>query len=662
MTPRVPTVNDLRVKLCYICREEERYDEQTQDQPRAWTHPCNCTLVAHEQCLLKWIQTSQGTSVRAANALKCPQCGAKYELESKYPVFLRVLAAGNKTLQQLGRLFTLFSVATFIGVVGSSVYIICTGYGAWAVRKFIGREMFDILLTDDPSNWPWTAYLNLPLFPISLVLSRMQSSAAIPPIIPILLVWPPSSPVGLHRQLLREYWTDPVNARQLALTALPPVKPWPPSPIAFGLFFVPLARIVYRRLYARLAYWLLGAKAASLLPGARQPNGAAFRNGNVDNNINVAIDDDEHEGEHHEDENPHGDNQQVNGADRDGGVAPAAAADRDRVGNIARQRQQGQAANVQRRFVWQWNGFGPLALRIRANVREVPALEDHRPLEDVRPRPVQALPQLQPRQRLEEVVEPRNNAAVQLGGREIAVEGQQRGDELENENVGHQIPQEQAAANERRDVGVDANPDIPMQEANQDVDQDLDVDLDANGDPAAAAVAAAEQQIEVNTTSLGRQVGGALLIPAISSFMGTVLFRLSRHSKLLREFLGVKVSAFSKFGWDGVSGKLLLFPPPPLGLWTYRNWDGMNLWQRVSLTMKLMMSAAWGGTRTWAESDPVWWRNSIGLGLFVVAKDCLQLLHLWLTKRELETRRVKNRDFSGVDVNELDLVPSWARP
>ena len=41
------------------------------------------------------------------------------------------------------------------------------------------------------------------------------------------------------------------------------------------------------------------------------------------------------------------------------------------------------------------------------------------------------------------------------------------------------------------------------------------------------------------------------------------------------------------------------------------------------------------------------------------AKDCLQLLHLWLTKRELETRRVKNRDFSGVDVNELDLIPTW---
>ena len=105
--------------------------------PRAWTHPCKCTLVAHEQCLLKWIQTSQGTSGRAANALKCPQCGAKYELESKYPVLLRFLAAGNKMLQQLGRLFTLFGVATFVVVVGS---------GTWPVaRSLVDLSKFILL-------------------------------------------------------------------------------------------------------------------------------------------------------------------------------------------------------------------------------------------------------------------------------------------------------------------------------------------------------------------------------------------------------------------------------------------------------------------------------------------------------------------------------------
>lgn len=40
-------------------------------------------------------------------------------------------------------------------------------------------------------------------------------------------------------------------------------------------------------------------------------------------------------------------------------------------------------------------------------------------------------------------------------------------------------------------------------------------------------------------------------------------------------------------------------------------------------------------------------------------KDCVQLLHLWLTKRELESRQVKDRDFKGVDIRELDLLPSF---
>ena len=50
------------------------------------------------------------------------------------------------------------------------------------------------------------------------------------------------------------------------------------------------------------------------------------------------------------------------------------------------------------------------------------------------------------------------------------------------------------------------------------------------------------------------------------------------------------------------------------------------------------------------------WRNTIGFGLFVVAKDALHLLHLYLVKRELETRRVKSRDFKEVDAAGLDLI------
>ena len=40
-------------------------------------------------------------------------------------------------------------------------------------------------------------------------------------------------------------------------------------------------------------------------------------------------------------------------------------------------------------------------------------------------------------------------------------------------------------------------------------------------------------------------------------------------------------------------------------------------------------------------------------------KDAIHLLHLWLKKRELESRRVKDRDFSGIDIRELDLLPAF---
>lgn len=86
--------------------------------PPAWTHPCQCTLLAHESCLLQWIQTAQLTSPAAAqNALKCPQCGSQYELESKNPAILKLLTIGNAMMQKAGKVFTIFG----IGVAGSTV-------------------------------------------------------------------------------------------------------------------------------------------------------------------------------------------------------------------------------------------------------------------------------------------------------------------------------------------------------------------------------------------------------------------------------------------------------------------------------------------------------------------------------------------------------------
>jgi len=87
---------------------------------QAWVHPCNCTLVAHEKCLLEWIQSAQGESPeRARNALKCPQCGTRYEIETKKPLLLNAFEAIDRVFLRAGKMFTLASSVGIIGVMGS---------------------------------------------------------------------------------------------------------------------------------------------------------------------------------------------------------------------------------------------------------------------------------------------------------------------------------------------------------------------------------------------------------------------------------------------------------------------------------------------------------------------------------------------------------------
>ncbi|KAI6002259.1 hypothetical protein F5J12DRAFT_842004 [Pisolithus orientalis] len=478
---RVPTIDDLRVKLCYICREEERYDAP-ENPPRAWTHPCRCTLVAHESCLLQWIQSSQQTRSRAPNALKCPQCSSPYVLESNNPIILRLLDAANKGLSAIGKIVTVASFTVVVVSIGTGMYILCTTYGAYALREFLGPEMFDILLSDDPARWPWHSFINLPLIPLSLIMSRLPTKSSITPLVPVLLAWPTSAPIRANNSIILDGWRNPF-LRTDPREFLHPLPRWPPPPMILGLFVFPAVRQAYKRMLGNFTRWLLNSNT------------------------------------------PHGQDMQ-------------------RVLN----------GNDDEPF---------LRIRVNANVEE----------------------------------------DVPIG----------------QANVNGQPPGQQ---------GLDANND---NEANA---------------PAGDAVAAAENTIRVSGTSLGRLIGGALIIPRISSFMGSLLLRLSMHSRILRKILAVRPPLPT-----GV-----VPPAIPRSLFNGKAWSEMSLLKRISYVGYLGLTVAWRGTMTWAECDPVWWRNSLGLGVFVMAKDCVHLLHLWLTKRELESRRVKNRSFEDVDVQELDLI------
>ncbi|KAI0270515.1 hypothetical protein BC834DRAFT_922489 [Gloeopeniophorella convolvens] len=473
---RVPTIDDLRVKLCYICREEESYDDPA-DPPRLWTHPCKCTLVAHESCLLHWIKTQQQDHGRARNALKCPQCGDRYEIVSENPPALQILDFVNRALSRFGRVVTACCFGTLVLSCGAGVYFVCTSYGAFALREFLGEEMYAVLLTDDPKRWPWHAFINLPLIPLGLIASRTSFVTGMSPLLPLLFAWPTSVPVSPH-----------VNFNPPTHAAL-----WPPPPALICALF-PVVRALYNRLRARVTHAVM--RTVPQPPPPPPPAGQANR---FELRINAHL--------------------LVERAGRDPAPAPAA----------------------------------------------VPG----------EPGPPQAP--------IEADQQPQGHGHAHI--------------EVEHDGPGPgQAPIEEDAA------------------------------------------AAAARTIRVTGASIGRIVGGALVLPSVARVMGAALLRLSHVMPLVRA---------------------LIAPRPPLtrgrgivGLWGASVAQQSGFGGHLMALTRLLLT----GSSTWVASDPVWWRNALGLGLFLVAKDGVKILHLWLAKQELESRHVKSKTFAGVDLAGLDLI------
>ncbi|KAI0052404.1 hypothetical protein FA95DRAFT_1592683 [Auriscalpium vulgare] len=517
----VPSVDDLRVKLCWICREEERHDKPEQP-PRRWTHPCNCTLVAHESCLLDWITAAQQTPERAANALKCPQCSAVYEIISDNPLALRLLDRWNRLLSRVGKVVTVSTIGLVVTTFSAGIYLICTSYGAFALREYLGSEMYDILVSDDPSQWSWFAFTNLPLIPVTLILSRTPLLNNYSPLLPLLFAWPTATPIATSDVAMRAHWEASAATSYIPMKAAPL---WPPSPALLCVLFPPL-QALYSAGKKRLTHWLLDTRE----PAPVRIRGYEWAIGGGEANMDPA--------------------------------APAAFRLQvgAQVGRAAARRQQQQQQQQQ----------------VGAVAAPAPAAE------------VALAPVVQAQ--VEPVV------AVDPPAAALA-------------------PAALAAAPPAAGQPVDA----PA----------------PNADPAGAA----ERTIRITGASIGRLIGGALVLPTVSRIMGDLLLHASHGLPLLR---------------------LLLAPRPPLlrvnspRIWSLSasHAESRTPLQWLNVGLRLFLS----GSNVWQESDPVWWRNTLGLGIFLVAKDVVKLAHLWLAKRELESRSVKNRSFEGVDLRELDLI------
>ncbi|KAK0524807.1 hypothetical protein OC835_005810 [Tilletia horrida] len=271
---RPVTTEDLQHRTCWICADSEDDDDETaasasagaggrgasgENNGRAvrkrFVHPCKCTLVAHQSCLLHWI--AQSRQNRPGEPVKCPQCQERYIIIEDRPWLLQVLDWADR---QVGKavsinVWILLSTTTLLGA---------TAYGCVAVRLVLGKEAAARTLR---APWPLQYYVQMPLIPFALVASKLHFLRLFDPLTPWLIAFLPSFaqlslPVlgfqylGLGAQ--RRLATNRRSSAAFHNAALgsgatgglhPPTRMWPPNPGPTAML-IPFVRFAY--LFLRL--------------------------------------------------------------------------------------------------------------------------------------------------------------------------------------------------------------------------------------------------------------------------------------------------------------------------------------------------------------------------------------------------------------------------
>ncbi|KAJ7028489.1 hypothetical protein C8F04DRAFT_1118859 [Mycena alexandri] len=270
----IPTLEDLRVKSCFICLEKESASVRPKLPEKrnfnTWIHPCpSCALIAHDRCLLRWIgslppatnkEQIRTRSVFALNTFKCPHCGRRYELVQPPPGlihrFAMTLDATYVLLVEMINLgcaaagLLIFQTIPVTLSVGTRLSVLTAMfvYEVAFLESYLGPQMFDLLLSDDLLR---SLFIILPTLPLRLLLPGTVAKW----IIPLYLSFP-----FIFRGLI-----EPGALRTLAAiptvytTSRPMISTWPPSPAMLGLFIVPLIAPMYDRLFSRFKTWVLGA-------------------------------------------------------------------------------------------------------------------------------------------------------------------------------------------------------------------------------------------------------------------------------------------------------------------------------------------------------------------------------------------------------------------
>ncbi|CAD6887652.1 unnamed protein product [Tilletia controversa] len=274
------TTDDLQHRSCWICADSEDDDDDSNNagneserarnggggaqsannnsnnssgsgrrkSSRKFVHPCKCTLVAHQSCLLSWI--AQSRQNRPGEPVKCPQCQAVYIILENRPWLLNMLDWADRQVSQAVKVnvWVLLTTTTLFGAAA---------YGCLALRLALGKEAASRTLR---SPWPLRYYIQVPLIPFALIASKLHFLRLFDPLTPWLIAFLPSFAhlripffhmhgMAGHRRLTGRR-TFPTSALQR------PARVWPPNPGPTAMM-IPFVRFAYLFLRLKLSKHVL---------------------------------------------------------------------------------------------------------------------------------------------------------------------------------------------------------------------------------------------------------------------------------------------------------------------------------------------------------------------------------------------------------------------
>ncbi|KAH7077459.1 hypothetical protein BKA63DRAFT_508342 [Paraphoma chrysanthemicola] len=229
-------------RRCWICFNDETEDDENSSE---WRSPCNCSLVAHEKCLLDWIADMEAPNSRRragtrAGKVQCPQCKSEIRIERPRSYIVDAVRVGE-------RLAGTLLLPGFALVTGTALYSTLTLAGTHTIYQIFGTQdalqiLAPLYRTPDMRiaspvlrlfvhlQKHWRLDLGLPLIPTVLVASRTTFADSFLPFLPLIFFVSSGQPGDEMLQLQ-----------------------WPPS-AAFSFAALPYLRGFYNAFYERVCF------------------------------------------------------------------------------------------------------------------------------------------------------------------------------------------------------------------------------------------------------------------------------------------------------------------------------------------------------------------------------------------------------------------------